>query len=103
MEISSLFLLRLNLKTYQKRIAAGDSLPSIADLASMAGVHRDTMYSFLAGNRVNQRSHYAIAMALQKVTEITSFQPTKLLSVSIGISGPKLNFGLKKPSMFNGC
>lgn len=97
----SLNTLRLFLKTYQKRLRAGDRLPSVSELSDIAGVHRDTIYSLMAGERVNERSQYAISKALKEVIESQWNQPSRLLSIDLGSDGPRLKFGLNYKNMFS--
>jgi hypothetical protein len=88
--------LRLILKTYQKRLKMGDKLPSITELASNAGIHRDTMYALLAGEKINLRSQYAISKVLVVVMERQWSRPSRLLSIEIQDGRPKINFGLSR-------
>ena len=92
----------LELKAYQKRLKAGDKLPSVIELATVAGIHRDTLYSLMSGHRICERSQYAISKALQMVDEIAVNQPSRLMSIEIGRSGPQLRFGLNKLNIFKG-
>jgi DNA-binding transcriptional MocR family regulator len=45
------------LRTHQKRLQMGDSLPSISELADRAGLHRDTLYQAIAGQKELARYH----------------------------------------------
>lgn len=65
----------------------------MSELASLAGVHRDTLYSLMAGERVNERSQFAISKALKEVMESKWNQPSRLLSIDLGSDGPKIKFG----------
>jgi hypothetical protein len=97
---ASLATLKINLRLYQKRLNIGDNLPSLSRVADIAGIHRDTLYALLAGERVSERSQYAISKALQILNETDSKQPSRLISIEIGREGPKLRFGLTKFNMF---
>jgi hypothetical protein len=92
-EIISLVALQKYLKLYQRRLNSGDRLPPISKLASIAGVHRDTLYALLAGDRINQRSQYAISRALTEVMKSQWNQPSRLVSIDFGSEGPRLRFG----------
>lgn len=100
-ETRSLVTLQKDLKLYQRRLNSGDSLPPISKLASIAGVHRDTLYALLAGDRINQRSHYAISKALTKVMESHWNRPSRLLSIDFGSDGPKLKFGFGNKNLLS--
>jgi hypothetical protein len=90
----SIHELRLLLVCYQKRLRAGDRIPSITELANIAGVHRDTLYSLIDGKRISERSQYAISKSLATIAESAAGQGSKLLSVSLSTDGPSLYFGL---------
>lgn len=100
MKLISLNSLRLYLKTYQKRLRAGDRLPSVSELSDIAGVHRDTIYALMAGDRVNERSQYAISKALTEVMESKWNQPSRLLSIDLGSHQPRLRVGLVETTVF---
>lgn len=99
-ETRSLVTLQKDLKLYQRRLNSGDSLPPISKLASIAGVHRDTLYALLAGDRINQRSQYAISKALTEVMKSQWNQSSRLVSIDLGSEGPRLRFGLAKTNVF---
>lgn len=96
----SLSRLRILLRQHQKRLRAGDRLPSLMEVARNAGVHRDTVYALMAGEKVNERSQYAISKALEEVAASQVYQPSRLLSVNLGGNGPKLSFGLARLNIF---
>jgi len=94
--------IREYLKIHQKRLRAGDNLLTFKALADLSGVHRDTAYSLLAGNRINHRSQYALSKAIQEVEAQTINQTkTKILSVNLTPSGAKLTFGMNKLNIFD--
>ncbi len=96
----SLATLKINLRLYQKRLNIGDNLPSLSSVADIAGIHRDTLYALLAGERVSERSQYAISKALQIVNETNLNQPSRLMSIEIGRERPNLRFGLTTMNIF---
>jgi len=98
----SMSRLRILLLQYQKRLSLGERIPRFTELATISGVHRDTLYSLIAGNRICERSQYAISKALQIVDESATSQPPRLMSIELGCEGPKLRFGLTKFNMFKG-
>jgi hypothetical protein len=101
MRPTTLISLRQLLHLHRKRLRAGDQLPSMSELANLAGVHRDTLYALIAGEKVNERSQYAISKALEEVAASQVYQPSRLLSVNLGGNGPKLSFGLARLNIFN--
>jgi hypothetical protein len=92
--------LRNHLKSYQIRLRTHVGLLTMTELAAIAGVHRDTLYSLINGNRVNERSQYAISKALQIANEGSANQPSRLMSIEFGREGPKLRFGLTTMNIF---
>ena len=92
--------LRKALLGHQRRLRAGDDLPSLTELADIAGIHRDTLYALMAGDRVNERSQYAISKALDTVAGSASNQRSRLLSVRLNTDGPSLHFGLSHLNIF---
>jgi predicted transcriptional regulator len=97
----SLSQIRSFLKVHQKRLRAGDDLPSIKAFADHAGVHRDTLYALIDGDRISIRSQYAISKAIKEVVAQTAGQAkTKVMSIDLTAAGPKLTFGINKLNIF---
>ena len=90
----SLAQLRSYFHCHQRRLQAGDSLIKIAEIARRAGVHRDTIYALLAGERISDRSQYALSRAVQEVAEETRGVPqTRLMHLQFGAQGTQIGFG----------
>jgi hypothetical protein len=101
MQAANQNVLKSWLKTHQKRLRAGDGLPSLKAIAELAGVHRDTLYCLINGDRISIRSQYAISKAIKEVEALTADQTkTKVMSVDLTAAGPKLNFGINKLNIF---
>ena len=80
---------------HQKRLKLGDALPTLMQLANRAGIHRDTIYALLSGDRVSDRTQYALSRVLREVEQETSLTPkTKLMSLSFNQGGVSLHIGL---------
>ena len=86
--------IRDELRLYQKRLQLGDALPSIAEIALTAGVHRDTIYAALKGDRVCERSWRALYNALEQVREIVEATPSKVMCIQFTARGATLRQGL---------
>jgi hypothetical protein len=87
--------IRQMLSQHQRRLASGDALPSITEVAERAGLHRDTIYALLNGERVSERTQYALSRVLREVEQETSLTPkTKLMSLSFNQGGVSLHIGL---------
>jgi len=85
--------IRLGLKTHQKRLQLGDEIATITSLAERSGVHRDTLYSLLSGNRINELSQIRLSRLLDQLEKEPS-PPSRLMHVKFSTNGPKLGFGL---------
>lgn len=93
--MQSMIQLRQQLHQHQRRIRAGDALPTFTELAYRAGIHRDTIYALLSGDRVCQRTQYALSKVLQEVEQETRLTPkTNLMSLSFNEGGVSLQIGL---------
>jgi hypothetical protein len=87
--------LRQFLLSHQKRLQFGDKLQSITEIANRAGVHRDTVYACINGDRINGRTQYALSKVLEEIeAENTDKLKTKIMNISIGRNGVNLNFGI---------
>lgn len=86
--------LRMLLEKYQKRIRMGEKFTSFIEIARRAGIHRDTIYTLLAGNRISTRSQYALSRVLMEVEEETCHLPQKrFMSISLDTLGLRIKFG----------
>jgi hypothetical protein len=92
--------LRNLLKTHQKQLEAGDQLPSIVELANIAGVHRDTIYSLLAGRKINARSQYALSKVMLLLNARSLGKTSKLMSIKFISGNAKLFFGICESDIF---
>ena len=93
--------IRAYLKAHQKRLRAGDNLPTFKAIADLAGIHRDTLYALIDGDRISIRSQYAISKAIKEVEAKTADQTkTKVMSVDLTAASPKLSFGINKLNIF---
>ena len=97
----SLAQIQALLKQHQRRLRAGDALPTIVEVANRAGIHRDTIYALLNGDKVCQRTQYALSRVLREVELETAQLPkTKLMSVTFKNGCAGLQIGLGKQPLF---
>ena len=88
-------LIRSWLISHQKRLRVGDDLPPLTEVASRAGVHRDTLYACMAGDRINLRSQYALSRVITEVEEeMQRNARTRLMSISLASGQAQLRFGI---------
>ena len=91
----TLLYIKDKLLTHQKRLRFGDELQTMSSIADRAGVHRDTLYALLNGDRISLRSQYAIDRALREVEEENvGVTKTRVMNVSLSPDGPRLGFGV---------
>ena len=81
------------LSTHQKRLKMGDKLPSLSELAERAGLHRDTLYQAINGERISQISQIRLERILKQIANEPQ-QPSRLMHVNINKSYPVLGFGV---------
>ena len=94
--LDSLLSLQLTLRTHQRRLRAGDELPFITEVARRAGIHRDTIYALMSGERINTRSQYALTRVMREIEEESAGNTqTRLMSISLGQGAPRLHIGLQ--------
>jgi len=83
------------LALHQRRLRFGDELQTMTSIAERAGVHRDTLYALLKGERICPRSQYAIDRAMREIEEENAgITKTKVMNVTLGADGPRLGFGI---------
>ena len=89
------------LKQHQRRLRAGDALPTIVEIANRAGIHRDTIYALLNGDRVCGRTQYALSRVMREVEVETALLPkTRLMSVTFKNGSASLQIGLGSQALF---
>ena len=71
----------------------GDKLPSLAELADRAGLHRDTLYQAINGERISQISQIRLERMLKKLAEEPQ-PPSRLMHVDLKKGYPVLGFGV---------
>jgi len=85
------------LRQYQKRLQLGDALPPITEIARRAGLHRDSVYSALNGDRLCDRTWRQLYNALEELRDIVQATPSKAMSVQFTARGATLRPGLGLP------
>jgi len=85
--------IQLQLKTHQKRLQMGDKLPSLSELAERAGLHRDTLYQAINGERISQISQIRLERILKLIASEPQ-PPSRLMHVNINKGYPVLGFGV---------
>lgn len=81
------------LRLHQKRLQMGDRLLAMKELAERAGLHRDTLYAAINGDRISEISQIRLSRMLDKLAEEPS-APSRVMHVRLGPQGPSLGFGI---------
>ena len=85
------------LRQHQRRLRAGDKLPSLTEIAYMAGIHRDTIYVAISGGeRVSPVTQGRLSVIIQRVeTDLRERGPqrTRVMHVTLSGQGAALHFG----------
>ena len=83
------------LRVHQRRLRAGDPLPSMVEIARYAGTCRDSLYALIGGERVSDRTRWGISKAIHHFDELLAQTPkTRLMHVSLGPEGARLGYGV---------
>ena len=84
------------LRQHQHRLRAGDKLPSLTEIARMAGLHRDTLYVAMGGeDHISFITQARLSVILQRVeSNLLECGPqrTRLMHVQL-CQEPSLRFG----------
>jgi len=82
------------LLTHQKRLRAGDELPTITSIADRAGIHRDTLYEAING-RMSETTQRRLSIVIERLeAEFECKFRTKLAHVTIANNHIRLGFGI---------
>jgi predicted DNA-binding transcriptional regulator AlpA len=93
---SSIESIREWLRSHQRRLKAGDSIPTMVDIAQRAGTSRQTIYAFLNGERAEFGVPVQIRLSLviHQLAAEPSYHYSKLSRVDFSGSTPRIRFGV---------
>ena len=83
------------LKWHQKRLAMGDAIPNMGEVAERAGMSRQTLYAILNGERAEfgQPSQIRLNLVISRLIAEPAYQHSKLMRVDLGSGAPRIRFG----------
>jgi transcriptional regulator with XRE-family HTH domain len=83
------------LKWHQKRLAMGDAIPTIKEIAERAGMSRQTLYAILNGERAEfgQPSQIRLNLVISRLVTESAYQHSRLMRVDLGSGTPRIRFG----------
>jgi DNA-binding phage protein len=68
----------------------------MTNVADRAGIHRDTIYALMKGERVSERTQYALTRVMSEIAEETAANSkTRIMSVSLSHGLPTLHIGIQ--------
>ena len=84
------------LKWHQKRLSMGDNIPTMSELADIAGISRQTLYKFMKGERAEfgEVAQIRLSRMLMRVSEEPSYMQTNIVRVDLRGGIPKIKFGV---------
>ena len=93
--ILSLEELRCWLGRHQHRQRLGEVVPSISDIASRAGLSRQTVYALLRDERTEfgEVAQIRLSRVIQQISADPAYRRTRLMSVDLSGGTPILRFG----------
>lgn len=97
-KIRSRLEIRQALKTHQKRLRLGEKLKPLIQLAEEAGLHRDTLYAAINGERISEISQIRLSRMLDRLAEEPR-APSRLMNISFDRDGLKLGFGIAQKDL----
>jgi hypothetical protein len=87
--------LREWLRQHQFRLTAADQLPSISEISRRSGIHRDTIYAFLSGARISERTQFGLSRVAEEIESETSrICRAKVMAIQLGAGGLSLKCGV---------
>ena len=97
-DVLSLQNLRSLLRLHQRRLKAGDELPFMTEVARRSGIHRDTLYALMSGERISERIQYALTRVMREIRDETAGNTqTRLMSISLSQGSPRLAKASHRP------
>lgn len=83
------------LKTHQRRLWAGDKIPTMVEIAQRAGTSRQTLYAFLNGERAEFGVPVQIRLSLviTRLVSDPSYHFSRLTRIDLTGATPRIRFG----------
>ena len=84
------------LKWHQKRLAMGDAIPNMGEVAERAGMSRQTLYAFMRGERAEfgQSAQIRLNLVIGRLVAEPSYQHSKVARVDFTSGMPRIRFGV---------
>ena len=84
------------LNWHQKRLAMGDAIPTMSEVAERAGMSRQTLYAILNGERAEfgQAAQIRLNLVIGRLVAEPSYQHSKVARVDFTSGMPRIRFGV---------
>lgn len=84
------------LRLHQRRQRLGEFVPSISQIAEMAGISRQTLYALLRDDRseFGEVAQIRLSRVIQQISADPAYQQTRLMRLSLSLDGPRLRIGV---------
>ena len=84
------------LKLHQKRLACGDPVPTLSDIADMACISRQTLYKVIQGDRTQfgRVVQVRLNVVIGRIVGEPSYQHSKMARVDLSRGSPRIKFGV---------
>ncbi len=88
--------LELWLTNHQKRLQFGDSIPPMSEIASRAGMSRQTLYAVLNSQRTEfgQIAQIRLSRVISQISSEPSYQHSKMARIDLTGAMPRIRFGV---------
>ena len=82
---------------HQRRQRYGESVPSMSDIADMAGLSRQTLYAILRDERseFGEVAQIRLSRVIVQISADPAYQHSKLMRVNLSSDTPRLQFGFR--------
>jgi len=84
------------LNNHKKRLAFGDSIPTVSEIADKAGISRQTLYAVLRGERkeFGEIAQIRLSRVIGQISSEPNYQHSRLSRIDLTGAVPRIRFGL---------
>lgn len=88
--------IQLWLQNHHKRLRFGDSIPHMSEIASRAGISRQTLYAVLNSERTEfgQIAQIRLSRVINQISSEPNYQLSKMARIDLNGVSPKIKFGV---------
>lgn len=83
------------LKWHQKRLTMGDAIPTMVEIAKLAGISRQTLYAFVSGDRAEfgQSAQIRLNLVINRLSAEPAYKHSKVMRLDLKHGAPRIRFG----------